>query len=338
VASESDYTWKLEKEAEFWGTMARLRGRDGIPMTMDFTRATCYRVRRADLGWGDYYQDPRLEALTPFGRARIRFVKAARATSGTRVLDLCCGAGWLALEHARAGKRVDAADLSAEEISVAKQYQATLPESIPGHINWIVTDLNKFNVDPGSYELVTAWDGLHHIEAIDRLCGQMAGGLKAGGRFMMSERVWGGDRPSVRARIGKYLEQLLWTLLPTYPPSTYPKKFKALFATYKAFFDSKVLRRRVEPTQWQLQPTEAGLCSPFEDASGAEMMDAIRIHFAVEKMETYGGFTEDILRTLYLPRLLRWPVILILAWLDHLVVRLGLLEGKIMILYGRKKD
>jgi hypothetical protein len=41
---------------------------------------------------------------------------------------------------------------------------------------------------------------------------------------------------------------------------------------------------------------------------------------------------------LYLPRLLRWPVILMLAWLDHLVVRLGLLEGKIMVLYAHKKE
>src|SRR3990172_5074407 len=97
AGSGKDYRWKLEKEAEFWGTMARLRSRDGIPMTMDFTRATRYRVRRSEVGWGDYFQDPELDKLLPFGRARRRFVRQARTAPGSRSLDLCCGAGWLAL-------------------------------------------------------------------------------------------------------------------------------------------------------------------------------------------------------------------------------------------------
>ncbi|MGD8923138.1 MAG: class I SAM-dependent methyltransferase, partial [Candidatus Zixiibacteriota bacterium] len=222
---EPDYEWKLQKEAEFWGTMARLRWRGGIPMTMDFQRATRYRVRRSDLGWGDYFQDPALESLTPFGRARIRFINKARNVEGKNVLDLCCGAGWLALEHARAGKTVEAVDLSLQEITVAKEYQSTLNEEIPGQINWIVTDLNTFEAEPGRYEVVTAWDGLHHIEKIYRLCEQINRSLKPGGKFMMSERVWGGDEPSVRARIGRYMEQHLWTILPTPSPYTYRRKF-----------------------------------------------------------------------------------------------------------------
>lgn len=335
---EKDYEWKLEKEAEFWGTMARLRWRDGIPMTMDFTRATRYRVRRAELGWGDYYQDPTLEGLTPYGRARIRFVKAAREGSGDRVLDLCCGAGWMALEQARAGKNVDAVDLSAEEIEVAQDYQSTLEEKVPGQINWTVTDLNEYEVKVGEYDQVTAWDGLHHIEKIDRLCAQINDGLKPGGRFLMSERVWGGDKPSVRARIGKYIEQFLWTILPTLPPSTYRKKFKGLWSTYSAFFETKILRRKLDYTPWQMIPTDEGYCSPFEDISGREMMDAIQNHFVIDRIERYGGFTEDIQRTLYLPRFLRFPIILILSWIDQLTVRLHLLEGKIMVLYGHKKE
>lgn len=332
---ERDYEWKVKKEAEFWATMARLRWRGGIPATMDFTRATRYRVRRSELGWGDYFQDPTLERLIPLGRARSRFVQKARSAPGTRVLDLCCGAGWLALEEARAGKRVDAVDLSREEIEVAKQYQATLDEEIPGSINWVVADLNEFDAEPATYDVVTAWDGLHHVQQIDRLLSRVSKALRPGGRFMMSERVWGGGRPSLRARIGRYLEQHLWTFLPTPAPTTYRRKFKDLFATYKLVFRSKVLRRKTEAVPWQIQ---GEVCSPFENASGAEMMDAIEKYFQIERIEHYGGFTEEIQRSLYLPRFVRIPVLVILSWLDHLVIKLRLLDGKIMVLYGHARE
>lgn len=333
---EQDYNWKLQKEAEFWGTMARLRWRGGIPTTMDFQRATRYRVRRSDLGWGDYFQDPTLEAQTPFGRARIRFVQTARNSEGRQILDLCCGAGWLALEQARAGKMVDAVDLSLEEITVAKEYQSTLEEEIPGRISWIVTDLNTFEAQENKYDQATSWDGLHHIQQIDRLCAQINRALKPNGRFMISERVWGGDRPSVRARIGKYMEQHLWTILPTPAPYTYRRKFKELSDTYKLVFKTKILRKEHKWVPWQLE--NEGCCSPFEDACGGEILDAIEKYFHIERIERYYGFTEEIQRSLNLPRFLRAPVILFFSWLDHVAVKLGLLEGKIMILYGCRKD
>jgi len=331
--AEHDYEWKLRKEGEFWGTMARLRWRGGIPKTMDFTRATRYRVRRSELGWGDYFQDPALDRLLPFGRAWIRGVRDAKRTPGTRVLDLCCGAGWFALEHARAGKQVDAVDLSWQEIDLAKEYQATLDESLPP-INWIVADLNVIELEPEHYDLVTAWDGLHHIQQIDRLCAQASRSLKPGGRFIMSERVWGGAQLSVRARIGKYLEQLLWTIVPTPAPATYRVKIRQLVDGYVGVFQSKVLRRKRVSTPWQEQ---GELCSPFEDAVGAEMMESIDRYFDIERREEYGAFTEEIQRSLNLPRPLRVPALVVLSWLDHLAIKLGLLEGKIVVVYARKK-
>lgn len=331
-----DYKWKAEKEAEFWGTMARLRWRGGIPVTMDFQLGTRYRVRRSDLGWSDYFQDPALEAMTPFGRSKIRLINEATSGEGKNTLDLCCGAGWLALEHARAGKKVDAVDLSHQEIGIAQEYQATLTETIPGEINWINTDLNSFTAEEGKYEVCTAWDGLHHIQEIDRLCGEIHKSLKPGGRFMMSERIWSGDELSLRARLGKYIEQTLWTFLPTPAPPKFRTKFKELLVTYWLFVKIKIFRQKHESVEWQLENEE--FCSPFEDACGAEMIGAIKKYFIIEKYETYGGFSEEIQRSLYLPRFLRVPAILLISWLDHLVVKLGLLEGKLMVLYGRRKD
>lgn len=333
--ADQTYEWKLQKEAEFWGTMAKERRKGGIPMTMDFSRATRYRVRRSVLGWGDYFQDPALEALTPFGRARIKFVNTVRNEPGKRALDLCCGAGWLALELARSGKHVDAVDLSLEEITVAKEYQATLEEEIPGRINWIVSDLNTYVVDEGAYDQVTSWDGLHHVQKIDALCSAAARSLKPHGRFTLSERTWGGEKPSKRARIGRYLEEHLWTIVPTPSPMTYRRKFKQLFETWKTVFRAKVLRKKNLSVRSQTRVE--GFCSPFEDTSGPEVLAAVRRYFDIEKIESYGGFTEEILRSIYLPRVLRIPTVLVLGWLDYLVVRAGLLEGKITMVYARKR-
>jgi len=333
---ESSYDWQLRKEAEFWGKMARVRWDGGIPMTMDFTRATRYRVRRAELGWGDYFQDPKADALTPFGRARIRFINKTQSTSGNRALDLGCGAGWLALEEARAGKLVDAVDISAEEQNVAREYQSTLEETIPGSINWVVADLNRFETKIAEYDVVTAWDALHHIRNISGLIEQIDRGLKPGGYFLLSERVWGSENPSVRARIGMYLERFLWTLVPTPSPYTYRRKFREFYGTLSLFFKTKILRKKHTQMPWQIK--DDGFCSPFEDACGQEIIDEVTKRFDIERMENYGGFTEEILRSLFLPRFLRMPATLFLGWLDHALVKARILEGKICIVYARKRD
>jgi SAM-dependent methyltransferase len=334
--TSADYDWKLKKEAEFWGQMARVRSVGGIPMTMDFSRATRYRVRRASLGWGDYFQDPTLERLIPYGRARNAFVRTAREAKGENALDLGCGAGWLALEEARSGKTVDAIDISAEEIEVAKNYQAGLEETVPGSINWTVGDLNSHSLAENKYDLVTAWDALHHVEQMNDLCERIYRSLKPGGVFLLGERVWGSQNPSVRARISKYLEQFVWTLVPTPAPYTYRRKLRELGQTMSLVFRTKVFRRKHVSKPWQIQ--DEGYCSPFEEASGAEIVDFVKSRFSIEVLKTYGGFTEEIVRSIYLPRVIRIPVVMLLAWLDHLLVRVGLLEGKIAIVYARKSD
>jgi len=199
------YDIYLRKEAEFWGKMAEERWKGGIPLTMDYQLATRYRVKREALGWGDYIQDPRLEALTPFGSARKRFIDIAKKCSGKRALDLCCGAGFLTLELARAGKLVDAIDYSEREINVAKRYQSQLKSKPSGKINWIIADLNNYSLPTAEYDLITAWDGLHHIPNIDRLCSQIYDSLRPGGVFLFCERVWGGKEHTFKGKVARHL-------------------------------------------------------------------------------------------------------------------------------------
>ena len=123
--------------------------------------------------------------------------------------------------------------------------------------------------------------------------------------------------------------------MPTPAPATYGLKFRQLIDAYKRVFRAKVLRRKGETVAWQEQ---GEICSPFEDAVGVEMMESIERHFEVERIDQYGAFTEEIQRSLYLPRALRIPLLVLLSWVDHATIKLGLLEGKIVMVYARKRE
>ncbi len=133
----------------------------------------------------------------------------ARGCRGDRALDLGRGAGWLSLEMAWAGKIVDAVDCSEREINVAKKYHSQLKQKPLGKINWIVADLNKYELTPNKYDLVTAWDALHHIPEIERLCVQIFHSLKPGGWFLFSERIWGGKGGTFKTKVSQSLEVIV---------------------------------------------------------------------------------------------------------------------------------
>jgi hypothetical protein len=95
-------------------------------------------------------------------------------------------------------------------------------------------------------------------------------------------------------------------VVPTPSPSNYQRKFKELFRTWKAAFRTKILRKKAEHSPWQIK--EEGFCSPFEDTSGEEIIAGVIKYFDIERTESYGG------------------------------VKIGLLEGKITIVYARKRS
>jgi 2-polyprenyl-3-methyl-5-hydroxy-6-metoxy-1,4-benzoquinol methylase len=333
VQNEILYKENLIKEAEFWGKMAEERWKGGIPLTMDYQLGTRYRVRRSALGWGDYIQDPGLEAWTPFGLARKRFVDFAKKCSGEKALDLCCGAGWLSLELARAGKTVDAIDISEREINVAKQYQSQLKVKPKGKIYWNVADLNIYKLDTNAYDLVTAWDGLHHIPNIEGICKQIYHSLKPGGRFLFCERIWGGNGRTFKIKVCQMLEIMLNLILPLTIP--YSKRIAVLKDIFKVLYNRHSPGKKFKSDN----PTEAnGFSTPFEDSTGIEMLYIIKDMFKTEIIDDFGAFSEEACRSLNLPRFLRVPSILFLSWFDYLWIKIGLLDGKLLMGYMQKNE
>lgn len=332
IQNKETYELNLQKEAEFWGKMAEERQKGGIPLTMDYQLATRYRVKRGALGWGDYIQDPKLEALTPFGIARKKFIGFAKESSGKKVLDLCCGAGFLSLELARTGKSVDAIDCSERAINGAKKYQSGLKQQPSGKINWIIADLNNYELPAEEYDLVTAWDGLHHIPNIDRLCREIYNSLKPGGMFLFCERIWGGKK-TFKTKVSQALETTLNVCLPLAWP--YPKRFRAFKDMIAVIYNKYMLKQKVNLSN-KLEQEKQGYITPFEDSTGIEMLPAIENLFCIDKIQNFGAFSEEACRSLDLPRFFRIPMILFLSWFDYLWVKTRLLEGKILMGYAKK--
>jgi len=114
--------------------------------------------------------------------------KLAKHTSlGARVLDLGCGAGYLALEIARQGYHVTGVDISESCINIANK---TLDETdIRGEFgsleyqNGSVSELSMFN----QFDAVICSGVLHHLEPLPEALVQIRLSLKTGGALLWHE-------------------------------------------------------------------------------------------------------------------------------------------------------
>jgi release factor glutamine methyltransferase len=85
----------------------------------------------------------------------VALVRTARCSMSARVLDLCTGSGCVAITLAaeRPTLRVDAVDLSADAITVARENAIRLGAVFP--VRWLVGDLFA-PIDAEGYDLITA--------------------------------------------------------------------------------------------------------------------------------------------------------------------------------------
>ncbi len=113
--------------------------------------------------WDSRYREQGSEdAYTPSGllESALARMHAERGDlRGLTALDLACGGGRNSLRLAEAGFRVDAVDISAEGLTLAKQRAAHRPlagtDNDPGaRINWIQADLDTGPPVTGPYDLI----------------------------------------------------------------------------------------------------------------------------------------------------------------------------------------
>lgn len=150
--------------------------------------------------WYDAHDDPvallRAEARTknPWALAAIRRRFPDRDPATITVLDLGCGAGFLANDLARAGLRVTGVDLSPDSLAVARAHDST------GTVDYRVADALALPFPDASVDVVACMDLLEHVEDPSALVREAARVLRPGGLFLVHtfNRTWLADLVVIR--------------------------------------------------------------------------------------------------------------------------------------------
>jgi 2-polyprenyl-6-hydroxyphenyl methylase/3-demethylubiquinone-9 3-methyltransferase len=102
------------------------------------------------------------------------------------VLDVGCGAGFLANHLARAGHRVVGLDLAAQSLAVGRRHDRT------GRVQWQLGDAARLPFRDESFDAVCAMDVLEHVELPARIVSASARVLATGGLLFFNtyNRNW----------------------------------------------------------------------------------------------------------------------------------------------------
>lgn len=230
-ASQPELDPALEQESRFWGTATRLLLDSGvIPYDVDRRRAGTIRNREVLLKLGSRRADPQVEERWrgPFADRTLALLQEMRAK---RVLELGCGAGWLALEMARQGLAVDAVDISEERIEIARRYyhERSRQETL-APVSYDVANLELYEPSAGVYDAVVSFTTLHHIHDKRGLIERCHQALPDGGRLIVfDDEHHAGPWPS---RAFRGLAVLGLGLLFLLLPSPVPRRRRLLEAAY----------------------------------------------------------------------------------------------------------
>jgi 2-polyprenyl-6-hydroxyphenyl methylase / 3-demethylubiquinone-9 3-methyltransferase len=130
--------------------------------------------------WYTAEDDP-VALLRAEGRARnpwlISEIRRRFGTGKVRILDMGCGAGFLANDLARAGFPVSAVDSSEQSIAVARRHDET------GTVEYSSGDACRLNYPDGAFQAVCAMDFLEHVEKPELVVAEAARVLARGGVF-----------------------------------------------------------------------------------------------------------------------------------------------------------
>lgn len=94
-----------------------------------------------------------------------------------RILDIGCGAGFLANELARHGYHVTGLDASESTLEVARRHDST------GTVDYRFGDAYRMEFENGTFEVVCAMDFLEHVENPERIVREVSRVLRTGGLF-----------------------------------------------------------------------------------------------------------------------------------------------------------
>jgi ubiquinone/menaquinone biosynthesis C-methylase UbiE len=224
---------------------------------------------------------------------------------GWQVLEVGCSSGWLSLEMARRGARVEGIDVAESAIEIARRYAAENPPS--GSVEYAAVDINYCSLPEGKYDLIVAIGVLHHLVEVEAVLERFQRALRPSGILFVMDAL---DTPRPNALIAGALMMLLPTHL------SYREKFGHL------------LRLRGQAVAHLKDSIEAKGLSPFEGYGRHQQPEAlIRQKYAVRKVHYESAFVGYIIAQLKLPRRGIIAVGYVLYWFDTAFVKMRLLWG-----------
>lgn len=300
-------------EAKFFDRIADIRTEkdEQIAMEVDIRRATKYIPKR---GEKRFLIDPQMTALLD-GGARDQYIKWVSHKPGSRVLDLGCGSGWLALELARNGCHVDAYDISPKAIALAKKMLAENPYKDGfGSVTYHLQDVSEIDLGVEQYDAVSGWSAFHHMPDVPAFMDKVYRALKPGGIVATMD-----DMP--RGRLEQGLEYFFEFILPTYNLS-YPQKMATVF---------KLLTGRGKYREEIFSPMEEAKHSSVD-----EIASIFHEKFEVLLNVRHNAFVGTPVMRLYGPDGFRYAAAKMVIGLDRLMCKLGIVKGFERIMVARK--
>jgi len=309
-----EYKEALKRESDYWGDEIKKAVEKGIPFSADMRRAEKIFVHRGPGLPQQQTFDPQAERIMNGKLYQFVFDRVASVSSHARVLVLTCGPGNLSLELARQGHHVHGMDISEGAIEIARRFASENPfKENFGSLHYSVTDLNVIEFVPDSYDVIVAWDGLHHILLLERLMGQIQKALKPEGLFIFSDNIgmhW----------MSRMIGGFLYFILPTHV--SYFTKLK-----YAVGGQKKVQQDMSER-------------SPFEEINTESIMSLAEKYFNIveKKSHTGIGYRAAIAGDLRFPGFMKYPFLKFLKKLDDWSVNHGLLKGDHVLVVAQSKN
>jgi 2-polyprenyl-3-methyl-5-hydroxy-6-metoxy-1,4-benzoquinol methylase len=313
---QQDNLDQLKKaEANFFDQVADIRtSKSGqIAMEADIRRATKYIPQR---GEKRFLIDPKMTEILE-GGARNQYIKWVSYKPGSKVLDIGCGSGWLALELARNGCHVDAYDISPKAIALARQMLEENPfKEGFGSVTYHLQDVSELDLGVEKYDAVSGWSAFHHMPDVPAFMDKVFHALKPGGIVATMD-----DMP--RGRIEQGLEYFFEFILPTYSLS-YPQKVVTVFnlLTGKRKYREEIF-------------------SPMEEAKHSavdEISDVFYKKFEVFLSVRHNAFAGTPVMRISGPDTLRYAAARLVVGLDRAMCKLGVVKGFERIMVARKRS
>ncbi len=177
-----EYKRLVQEEIDEWKKIETEMVRKGIPWWVDLRQA---KVTGKNIFWRN---DPKKESIVR-GEEKKELIKLATRKRG-KVLDLGCGSGWLSLELARMGMDVLGIDVSPDRLLIAREFMKKNPYKEGfGSLTYKLGDLNEIDLPTQEFDVVVAWDTLHHFPELDNIVKKVKSSLKPNGKLIIYDHL-----------------------------------------------------------------------------------------------------------------------------------------------------